>query len=111
MKDQNRSARGDEARPDPAEKEGEQDDQQDDQEDLRERFPDPDTDARLRVPRGDGLPQVPTATFERPRLPQADPQSGNPRMKGLAGDLRGMGEASTVGITLAASIAIGTGLG
>ena len=82
-------------------------------EDLRARFPDPEADARLRTPRGDALPKVPQAEFHRPTLKSAEtPGSKNSVLAGLSGgDLRGIGAASTIGITLVASIAIGAGLG
>ena len=83
----------------------------DEEEDLRTRFPDPDSDERLRVPRGEALPEVPEAQFTRPSLPQADTGKGSAGLSPLKADMRGMGEASTIGITLAASIAVGTGLG
>lgn len=82
-----------------------------DEEALRARFPDPETDARLQTPRGESLPEAPRVEFQRPTLPQADPLAKNPRLTSLMTDLRGMGAASTIGITLVASIAIGTGLG
>jgi F0F1-type ATP synthase assembly protein I len=84
-----------------------------DDEDLRARFPDVGTDERLRVPRGDSLPHVPDARFERPvlRRPEDDALAKSPRLKALTGDLRGFGMAGTVGMTLVFSIGIGAGLG
>jgi len=77
--------------------------------DLRERFPDPDA---VRVPRGSALPEVPKVEFTRPTLPGPSPDaSTRPLLGPLKGDLRGMGEASTIGMTLVFSIAIGAGLG
>ena len=105
MSDQDRTSKSsDAARTGKSEKEGEEDD-------LRTRFPDPDADARLQVPRGDALPQVPAAEFRRPTLPEVDPLAKNPKLRHLPGELRGMGAASTVGLTLVISIAIGAGLG
>lgn len=83
--------------------------------DLRARFPDPDNDARLRTPRVDELPPPPRVNFERPRprKPEQNVRRRGIRLGGspLTDDMRGAGIASTVGITLAASIAVGTGLG
>ncbi len=84
-------------------------DEEDD--DLLGRFPDPEADERLRVPRGDALPEVPEAKFTRPTLPQPDPAKDAPGFSSLKGDMRGMGEASTIGMTLVFSIAIGAGFG
>ena len=83
-----------------------------DDEDLRARFPDVGTDERLRVPRGDSLPHVPDARFERPvlRRPE-DALAKSPRLKAMTDDLRGFGMAGTVGMTLVFSIGIGAGLG
>nr|CAA9260131.1 hypothetical protein AVDCRST_MAG63-2483 [uncultured Armatimonadetes bacterium] len=82
------------------------------QDDLLARFPDPEADERLRVPRGDALPGVPDVRFERPRPRKPDAEGeGRLRLRPLGSELRGMGAASTVGITLVASIAIGAGLG
>lgn len=82
-----------------------------DEDDLRARFPDPDADARLRVPRGEALPTAPRIEFERPALPEDRRPEGGFRLRPSGMDLRGMGAASTIGITLVASIAIGTGFG
>ena len=83
----------------------------DDAEDLRARFPDPETDARLRTPRGEALPDVPEARYERPKPPPDPASQRGSGLSPLSPDLRGMGEASTIGIMLVASIAIGAGLG
>ena len=93
---------GEAARKDAAEDEEESD--------LRSRFPDVEKDTRLRTPRGEALPGVPEAKYERPK-PPPDPALRGGGISPLSPDLRGMGEASTIGITLVASIAIGTGLG
>jgi F0F1-type ATP synthase assembly protein I len=79
---------------------------------LRARFPDPDADARLQVPRGAALPEVPEARFTRPSLPQVGPAPEKAdKIQRLSADLRSSGAASTVGITLLAGILLGTGLG
>lgn len=98
---QNESAAG-------AGNDGEQDEQEDD---LRARFPDVEADERLRVPQGSALPQVPQVEFSRPRLPQPDPEAPISGLGPIKGDLRGMGEASTIGMTLVFAIGIGAGLG
>ena len=81
-----------------------------DDDDLRARFPDPETDGRLRTPRGDALPESPKVTFRRPTFQRAD-QSEKGGIGRSAGNLRAMGIASTIGISLVASIGVGTGLG
>lgn len=87
-------------------------DDQNEKDDLRARFPDPDTDERLRVPSGAALPDVPKVEFSRPTLPGPDPSKpASPLLGPIKGDLRSMGEASTIGLTLVVSIAIGAGLG
>ena len=78
------------------------------EEDLKARFPDPDSDDRLRVPRGGDLPEVPRTDFKRPTLPEARP---NRRIEEMAGGMRGAGAASVIGINLVVCIFIGTGLG
>ncbi len=86
-------------------------DKQDDRDDeLRARFPDPETDGRLRTPRGDALPEAPRVEFQRPTFKRPEAPEGG-RYGGALGNLREMGAASTIGITLVASIAVGAGLG
>lgn len=82
----------------------------DEEDDLRTRFPDPDKDERLRTPRGDALPEAPKVEFNRPTLKRAETPE-TIRYGGALGNLREMGAASTIGITLVASIGIGAGLG
>jgi F0F1-type ATP synthase assembly protein I len=104
-----RARNGDEAaRSEPATVTG---NDEEDEDDLRARFPDVDADERLRVPQGRALPEVPQVEFSRPRLPQPDPEAPISGLGPLKADLRGMGEASTIGMTLVFSIAIGAGLG
>ena len=81
--------------------------------DLKARFPDVETDARLNVPRGGDLPEVPQAQFTRPAVPgQAKEPSRLGSVGGISGkDLQAQGAAFTIGTTLVASIAVGTGLG
>lgn len=81
-----------------------------DDDDLRARFPDPETDGRLRTPRGDALPEAPKAEFQRPSFKRAEPTEPGAG-GGRTGSLRAMGMASTIGIMLVASIGVGTGLG
>lgn len=86
------------------------DKKQDEDDDLRSRFPDPDADPRLRTPRRDALPEAPQIEFKRPTLKRPDAPGRGAQDTGL-GNLRAMGAASTIGITLVACIAIGTGAG
>lgn len=81
------------------------------EDDLRARFPDVDTDERLRVARGAVLPEVPQIVFQRPTLPQIDLAAKSAPLRNLSGDLRGAGVASTIGLSLMVAILVGTGLG
>lgn len=92
-------------------------DSSEEEDDIASRFPDVEKDERLRAARAD-LPPVPEARFERPQTKTANPptpgEGGKFRAGGSFvgnGDLRGMGQASTIGISLAASIFIGAGFG
>jgi F0F1-type ATP synthase assembly protein I len=83
------------------------------EEDLAARFPDLEEDARLKAG-STSLPDIPDVRFERPATKTANPpKPGEGRAGSFVSDrsLRGMGQASTIGITLVASIAIGTGFG
>lgn len=86
--------------------------------DIEARFPKPETDERLQAARVE-LPPVPEIQFERPKTRTANPPKPGEAGKGglgsggsmLGGDLRGLGQASTLGITLVVSIAVGAGFG
>lgn len=89
-----------------------------DEDDLRARFPDPETDERLRVPAANALPPPPRMEISRPTLPgendKKTSRAGFGALRGAEfgeGDLRSLGEASTIGWTLALSVVIGAGLG
>lgn len=89
----------------------------DDEDDLRARFPDVETDERLRVPTGSALPAPPRMEISRPAPPNEKNKTSRVPFGALRGaelgegDLRSLGEASTVGWTLALSVLIGAGLG
>ena len=104
------------AREEAARQKGEADDEGDD--DLRARFPDPESDERLRVPTGSALPPPPRIEISRPAPPGENDKKtsrvGFGALRGAEfgeGDLRSLGEASTIGWTLALSVVIGAGLG
>ena len=92
---------------------------------LRSRFPDPETDERLRAPSLSDLPPVPEVTFTRPTtqtargyksLPKRSRGSGaglqsNGTDEDNAGEYRNMGIATTIGFSLVGSIIAGTVLG
>jgi F0F1-type ATP synthase assembly protein I len=91
---------------------------QDEDDLLRARFPDPENDERLRVPTGSALPSPPQMEISRPAPPEESNQETNRvglgALRGAEfgeGDLRSLGEASTIGWTLALSVVIGAGLG
>jgi F0F1-type ATP synthase assembly protein I len=95
----------------------EEDDAQD-EDALRARFPDPENDERLRVPTGSDLPVPPRMEISRPVPPSESDKKTNRvgfgALRGAEfgeGDLRSLGEASTIGWTLALSVVIGAGLG
>ena len=96
-------------------KEGTGDEEDDD---LRARFPDPESDERLRVPTGSALPPPPRMEISRPAPPGENDKKtsrvGFGALRGAEfgeGDLRSLGETSTIGWTLALSVVIGAGLG
>lgn len=108
------SDRSDAQSQDKRENDGEANTEQEETDDLRSRFPDVETDERLNVPRGSDLPEVPQAQFTRPAVPgqPKEGSSGYGRVGGISGkDLQAQGAAFTIGTTLVASIAVGTGLG
>ncbi len=93
-------------------------DDEQDEDDLRARFTDPETDERLRVPAGSALPPPPQMKISRPVPPGENEKKtsrvGFGALRGAEfgeGDLRSLGEASTIGWTLALSVVIGAGLG
>jgi F0F1-type ATP synthase assembly protein I len=89
----------------------------DDTDDLASRFPDMEKDARLHIPID--LPEPPKLNIERPntRAARGELSDTDDSLRlGAYGtvqgrDLRGMGAASTIGLTLVLSIAVGAGLG
>lgn len=78
-----------------------------DEEELRKRFPDPNTDPRLRGTVE--LPPVPEMNFTRPNTRTAEGLSSG--MGGKPGEFKNLGIASTIGFSLVGSIIAGTGLG
>ncbi len=109
------------AREDAARQKAGADDAQDAQDEndlLRARFPDPESDERLRVPTGSDLPVPPRMEILRPQTGGPDEEKtsrvGFGALRGAEfgeGDLCSLGEASTIGWTLALSVVIGAGLG
>jgi F0F1-type ATP synthase assembly protein I len=101
---------------------------EEDAEDLQARFPDPETDERLRTSSAVDLPPVPQVTFTRPETQTARGYKPRPKRAGVAGgdsqasdttdsgddeagQYRNMGIASTIGFSLVGSIIAGTVLG
>jgi F0F1-type ATP synthase assembly protein I len=86
--------------------------------DIRAKFPDPDSDPRLRPTAGYELPPVPDVTFSRPAPTAATGASvagrtgsGRATADDTAAGYRDMGIASTVGFSLVIAIGVGAGFG
>ncbi|MDX1931512.1 MAG: AtpZ/AtpI family protein [Capsulimonadales bacterium] len=77
------------------------------EEEIAGRFPDIETDERLKVSRVD-LPDAPKIEIRRP---VSEAAGNRPDRPGAIADLRGAGVGYMIGITLVSSIVIGTGLG
>ena len=84
------------------------------EDDIQARFPKPED---VVIERRSSLPEPPVSTHSRPNLRRdTDPlpegsKSVVASIAGRGGNVRNMGVAGTIGISLAVSIGVGTGLG